>query len=244
MQIKAVVFDLDDTLIHPGIDYSGVKSSVIKFLVKLGITEGLLNENMSNLDIISRMKEDLRRKNFDEVRIREIISDVYIMFSEAELRSVDKARLMDETLEILGTLKSLGLKIGVVTNSCSAYAKKILEMFSLNEYIDVLVTRDDVSHHKLDQEHLLKALRALGVGVSEVVFVGDHLIDSLCAKNSNVRFILLRGERRHSREAEKNALTVIDHLSELLPPAPATVRIVKEVYLEVNLPWNHLLMRP
>lgn len=215
MCVKAVIFDLDDTLIYSGIDYSGIKSSIIDFLVKSGVASNLLDKRMSNLEIIDIAVKELRRRNFTETGIREIIDKIYNMFSEAELSSIDKAKLMDEALETLAVLKNLGLRIGVVTNSCGEYAKRILKKFSLNRYIDALVTRDDVSRHKPDPEHLLKALEMLGVDVSETVFVGDHIIDSLCAKNSGVKFILFRNKKWDSKDWEKCAFAVIDHLSEL-----------------------------
>ncbi|MEM2272961.1 MAG: HAD-IA family hydrolase [Candidatus Bathyarchaeia archaeon] len=216
MRVKAVIFDLDDTLIRSGIDYKGVKSSIIKFLVESDVDESLLDENMPNLEIINRAIKDLRRKNFSGERIKKIINSVYAMFNDAELRSLDKARLMDGSLETLVALKSLGLKIGVVTNSCSAYSMKILETLSLGKYIDVLVSRDDVYHHKPDPEPLLKALEALGVRASEAIFVGDHFIDALCARNSGVKFILFRNERWSSGDAEKDAFAIINSLS-ILP---------------------------
>lgn len=216
MQIKAVVFDLDDTLIRSGINYRETKSSIIKFLFESGVAEELLNENMSNLEIINRAVEDLRGKNYAEDRIREIINKVYEMFNEAELKALNKARLMDGALETLAMLKKIGLKIGIVTNSCGAYARRILEMFSLDRYVDAVIARDDVARHKPDSEHLLKALEKLGVQESETIFVGDHLIDALCARNAGVKFILFRNEKWDPRHAEKSASAVINHLSELL----------------------------
>lgn len=215
MRVKAVIFDLDDTLICSGIDYKEAKSSVIKFLVESGVSEELLNEGMSNLEIISKAIEDLRRRNFDESVIKEVVNKAYGIFNEAELKALKKARPMSGSIETLAALKSLGLKIGVVTNSCSMYARKVLMDLSLDKYVDVLLARDEVPRHKPDPIHLLKALEALGVDSSEAIFVGDHLIDALCSKNSGVKFILLRNIKWDSRDAEKYAFAVINSLSEL-----------------------------
>lgn len=141
MWVKAVIFDLDDTLISSGIDYRKTKSSVISFLAESGVTEGLLRESMSNLKIIDRALEDLRGKNFTEAVIRAIINRVYAMFNEAELRALERARPMDGSIETMAALKGLGLRISVVTNSCGAYARRVLKIFSLDRYIDVLLTR-------------------------------------------------------------------------------------------------------
>lgn len=215
MWVKAVIFDLDDTLIHSGIDYKRVKNTIIKFLVDSGVTEGLLNESMSNLEIIERAVKDLRRKNIDESKIHNALSYVYEIFNEAEMEAIDKARLMDGAIETLSLLKSLGLKIGIVTNSCSAYARKIARRFSLDKYVDIIVARDETPRHKPDPEHLLWALRALSVRSSEAVFVGDHWVDALCAKGAGVKFILLRNRKWNIEDAERDATAVISSLNEL-----------------------------
>lgn len=224
MHIKAVIFDLDDTLIHSGLNHKEIKSSIIDFLAKFGVNRDLLNENMPNFEIIDRSIEDLRRKGLSESAIKSIVDGVIVMLNDAELKSLSRASLMEGAIEVLAKLRSLGLKIGIVTNSCTAYAKRVIEMFSLNEYIDSLVTRDDVSRPKPDPEHLLKILEALGVEASEVVFVGDHLIDALCARRCGVKFILLKNEKWNSKDSEKMATAIINSLNQL----PVLIQSFKE----------------
>lgn len=217
MRIKAVIFDLDDTLIHSGINYSEVKSSIIDFLVKCGVDKGLLDENMPNFEIIGRAVRDLRRKNFPEPSIRRIVNGAIAMLNDAELKSLDRARPMEEALEALMGLRGLGLRIGIVTNSCAAYTRKVIEMFSLGEHVDAVVTRDEVSSPKPNPAPLLRILEVLGVDASEALFVGDHLIDALCARGCGVRFILLKNKKWNLVDSEKMASAVIDNLSQLQP---------------------------
>lgn len=199
-RIRAVIFDLDDTLIRSRIDYAGVKRSLISFFVSHGVEPHLLNENMLNLEIFRAAGESLRSKNLPEELIRRVFEGAKAILDNYELKALDGVRLMEGALDALDALKRMGLKIGIVTNSCREYTVRVIEMFSLNKYVDAFVTRDDVSNLKPDPEHLLKALEALGVPASEAVFIGDHWIDAVCAERANVRFILLRNERWKFKE--------------------------------------------
>jgi len=216
MCIRAVIFDLDNTLIRSTINFKELKKRIIDFLVKSGVEGSLLNESMLNFEVINKAVEDLRCKKVPEERIKEVVNEVIAMLNEAEIRSLDRAELMDGALETLASLKTLGFKIGIVTNGCRMYANKVIEMFSLGKYVDTVITRDEVASPKPNPGHLLKALEVLGVRAEESVFVGDHLIDALCAKGSGVRFILFKSSERKIEDSEKVASAVINDLSKLV----------------------------
>ena len=190
MGVKAVIFDLDDTLVYSGIDYKGMKRSLINFLVEAGVDPDLLSEEMPNIEIFRVALEHLRDRGLSEDKIKRIFGEANAILDRAEMESLGRARLMDGALEILKALKRLELKIGIVTNGCRRYAAEIIKVSSLDDYIDALIARDDVPSPKPSPDHLLKALEVLGVSAEEAIFVGDHWIDALCAKNAGIKFIL------------------------------------------------------
>jgi HAD superfamily hydrolase (TIGR01549 family) len=218
--IKAVIFDLDDTLIRSGIDYRRMKTLLIKFLVESGVESNLLNENMLNLEIFRTAAENLRKKNFPENKIKNVLDRANQILNEVEMESLSKVRLMEGALETLLALKNRNVKVGIITNGCRRYAIEVIKMLSLEKYIDALVARDDVTDYKPSPEHLLKALEILGVSTSETIFVGDHWIDALCAKNAGVKFILLKGRDEYKvwnfRGVEDTIAAAINDLRELL----------------------------
>lgn len=220
--IRTVIFDLDDTLIHSGIDYRKMKASLIKFLVKVGVEPNLLNESMPNLEIFRVSADSLRRKNMMESEVKSILERASLILDRFEMESLGNARLMDGALETLSALRRRGFKIGIITNGCRNYASEIIRIFSMEDYIDALITRNDVDNPKPSPEHLLKALEILGASPDESIFVGDHWIDALCAKEAGVKFILLKNEKRgrewvsNSKNAENMAALIISDLRELL----------------------------
>lgn len=214
--IEAVIFDLDDTLIYSGIDYRRMKLSLIGFLVRAGVEPRLLNERMSNLEIFKVAAEYFRGKSLAEDEIKRVFEEANTILDRAEMESISGARLMDGAIETLRALRERGLKVGIITNGCRKYATEIIKRFSLDKYIDVLVARDDVPNQKPSPDHLLEALNALSVLAEEAVFVGDHWIDVLCAKNAGVKFILFRSKKGYIEEAENIATAIIDDLRDII----------------------------
>jgi phosphoglycolate phosphatase len=214
-KVRAVIFDLDDTLIKSKINYEEMKNTIIEFLENAGVTPGLLKKNMLNFEIISMAKKDLSGK-IRQNDIEKIFSKVNDIMNEFEMESLGNTELMDDALSTLGRLKDLGFKVGIVTNGCREYAKGIMEKFRLGKYVDAIVARDDVLNPKPNPEHLLRILEILNVPVEEAIFIGDHLIDALCAKRVGIPFILLRNRIGIFRESEKMSYATIDSLREIL----------------------------
>ncbi len=189
--LKAVIFDLDGTLIDSKIDFRKMKRRNIKLLEASGVEQGLLTEEMLNYDIERRAIENLRKKGVSEEEIQRVFQKVAKIMNEIELETIEGAKLLDGVLETLEKLKSLGLKIGIITRSCREYANRILEKFNLEKLIDAVAARDDVLKPKPDPEHPRYLMKLLGVKASETVLIGDHPMDALCAKNVGMRFFLI-----------------------------------------------------
>ncbi len=216
--IKAVIFDLDDTLIHSRINYKKMKSSIINFLINVGVQPSLLSEDMLNFEILRAAIEDLRKKETPENVIRKINNEVNAIMNKVELESLNDAKLRKGALEVLYDLKKRDIKIGIITNGCKDYAISIVRKFSIERYIDAIIARDEISNSKPDPEHLLTMLKILQVKTKEAIFVGDHWIDALCARNAGVRFILLKDKKegRLSKTANCVRFEIIEDLRDLL----------------------------
>ena len=189
--LKAVIFDLDGTLIDSKIDFRKMKRRNIRLLEASGVERGLLTEEMLNYDIERRATEDLRTKGVSEEEIQRVFQKVAEIMSEIELEAIGNAKLIDGVVKTLEKLKRLGLKIGIITRGCREYVNKILEKFELEGLIDAVAARDDVLKPKPDPEHPQYLMKILGVKPSEAVLIGDHPLDALCAKNVGMRFFLI-----------------------------------------------------
>ncbi|MBY9078980.1 pyrophosphatase PpaX [Paenibacillus sp. HN-1] len=90
---------------------------------------------------------------------------------------------VNETLEVL---RGRGIKLGVVTTKIRPNTIRALEMFDLKQYMDTVVTLDDVEKIKPHAEPVLTAVGNLGVSPEKTLMVGDSPVDIQSGKNAGV----------------------------------------------------------
>jgi HAD superfamily hydrolase (TIGR01509 family) len=214
--LKAVIFDLDGTLIDSKIDFQKMKRRSIRLLEASGVKQGLLTENMLNYDIEARAKEYLRKKGAPEEAIQMAFQKVTKIMNQIELKAVESVRPVDGVVKTLVNLKARGLKIGIITRSCREYTHRILEKLDLKRFIDAIAARDDVSKPKPAPEHPQYLMTILRVKPSETILVGDHPMDALCARNAGIRYFLVPGRNANAR-FRKNDNKILQSIKDLIP---------------------------
>ncbi|ASS67854.1 MULTISPECIES: pyrophosphatase PpaX [unclassified Paenibacillus] len=81
------------------------------------------------------------------------------------------------TAEVLERLKAAGFKLGVVTTKIRMSTEKGLRLTGLLDYMDAIVTLDDVDNPKPHPEPVLRAMEMLGAKPEETMMVGDSTVD-------------------------------------------------------------------
>ena len=226
--MKAVIFDLDGTLIDSKIDFRKMKRRNIRLLEASGVEQGLLTEEMLNYDIERRAIEDLRTKGVSEEEIQRVFQKVAKIMSEIELEAIEDVKLLDCVVKTLEKLKRLGLKTGIITRSCREYANRILEKFKLERLIDAVAARDDVLKPKPDPEHPRYLMEILGVKPSETVLIGDHPMDALCAKNVGMRFFLIPKRNTNFKAFEEYSHEILWNIRDIVYILEAKHKIERE----------------
>ena len=106
-----------------------------------------------------------------------------------ERRAVkDKSLLTEKQIIIepktLSTLRTYGIKVGIVTRSPEAYAKSVLEAY--NFPYDVLITRKDTFRTKPFPDPMLQCAKKLGVDPQYVITIGDEKVDQFAGENAGM----------------------------------------------------------
>jgi len=96
-------------------------------------------------------------------------------------------RAYDGVAPTLDTLKSRGLKLGLVTSKVRVGADRGLRLCGWEEHFSAIVCSDDVDRPKPDPQPVLLALRRLGSLPGRSVFVGDSLHDMESGRQAGVR---------------------------------------------------------
>ena len=214
--MKAVIFDLDGTLINSVIPFEKMKQMMIAYLESVGVSPDLLNDRMLNFEITGKAAEDLRAKGFPEEQIRTILGRISEIMNRVELESVDSAAATEGVREALRDLKANGLKLGVMTRGCREYAQKVLGRLGLREYFDAVVARDDVEKPKPNPEHAFHLLSLLGVSAAEALYVGDHWSDAECAKQAGLGFVLFGRPGQDTEPSREFSFEAVDDIRDVV----------------------------
>ncbi|MBP2279531.1 2-phosphoglycolate phosphatase [Psychrobacter sp. PL15] len=190
--VKAVLFDLDGTLIDTAADFVRIIGKMSSENHWQPPAEADIREQVSAgasamVQLMLRHNEQLTTNEEALLKFRQQFLDDY----EAEI-CVDSC-VFPELEEVLTTLEQKGVPWGIVTNKPRYLAEQLLKVMQLDERCAVLVCPDDVSRPKPDAEPMYLALEKLGIprGASGcVLYVGDHVRDIDAGKAAGMPTIL------------------------------------------------------
>lgn len=192
MNIKAVIWDLDGTLIHFKIDFLRARREAIKILRNHGIPRDELTVRNSILENIKHAVELFKDKGKLSNEIESILSEINKRVSEIEYEAALEATRIDKIEDVLQFLEKKELKQAIYTFNMHRNAETSLKQIDLLNYFEVIVGRDDVENPKPHKEHLLTICREIGVSPEEIIVIGDTYRDIQGAKNVGAKSIAIR----------------------------------------------------
>jgi putative hydrolase of the HAD superfamily len=122
-------------------------------------------------DVVHRVFADVGMvPNFDQ-----FFDDVYEQFRDGR-----GWRLFPETLEVLGELRRLQCRLGVISNFDSR-VYSVMESLKILSFFDSITISSETGYAKPHPEIFKAAIRAAGVPGGRILFVGDNLADDVQA---------------------------------------------------------------
>jgi HAD superfamily hydrolase (TIGR01549 family) len=211
----AVLFDLEDTLVQtPWANRQHVlefRRKTKEKLIEIGIPPSLL-EGIERATIMRNKSIEYVEKNFTKTEAQKFYLEMEKFLSKYELDSAKKSKLFPETIQTLKTLRTLGARIGLVTNTSIKAVNIVFQTHRLKHYFDVVVTRENVKKLKPDPEGVLLAVKKLNV--KNFFIVGDLVHDVIAARSANGSSILVKtnSEEKMNFEADH----VVKSLNEII----------------------------
>jgi len=217
---KAVGFDMDGTLLNTKLDLVKMSNLLFDEMVRVGVPEEFIDRTQGskfNLDTgIKFLAKAGRMEEIYEIQIR--LREQAI---EIEMENADLARPFPGAMKLLKDLKKKGYKVGVLTRGSRKYAEYVLKLTGTYEFLDALVCRDDHSEReaKPAPEALIHFADAIGENVKDIIYIGDHSYDYLCAKSSGAGFIgvLTGGYTKEDWKALDQNIEIINTIADIEP---------------------------
>lgn len=173
---KAVLFDLDGTLIDTAPDFVRIiKLMCAKYKHPCPTDDAIREQVSAGAKAMIRLIFGELANIADDDPVLLSYRQEFLDLYEADI-CVD-SRLFDGLDEFLADLEVGGISWGIVTNKPRYLAQILLEKLSLTKRCSVLVCPDDVARTKPDPEPMLLACQHLGVEPADCVYIGDHIRD-------------------------------------------------------------------
>jgi putative hydrolase of the HAD superfamily len=215
MKVRAVIFDLDGTLLDR-------ESSIEQFIYGQYDRFDRHLSHIPKIDYANRFIEVdclghvwkdkvyqtlVAEFNIDRISWQELLADYESQF---QFHCVPFPFL----IEMLDTLKQRGYLLGIITNGRGEFQKSAISGLGIQNYFDVILISEVEGTRKPQPEIFQQAMNQLGVAPENSFFVGDNpKADIEGAKNVKMRTIWKRNS--HWLDAKKADAT-IDELSEIL----------------------------
>jgi HAD superfamily hydrolase (TIGR02253 family) len=175
--IKAVLFDLDNTLI----DYSNMKKHTCEAAVAGMIDAGLKIEKKRALKTIYELfdKHGMEDHKIFQRFLKQVQGKVDYRILANGVVAYRRVRVgflepYPHTSYVLLKLKSLGIKLAIVTDAPRLKAWLRLAAMRLSDFFDVVVTYEDTKHLKPSNLPFRKALKELNLKPEQCLMVGDR----------------------------------------------------------------------
>lgn len=174
MKIKAIIFDLYDTLLY--IEEKSVLKQILQFGSKQIHSGSSFKDVMKTIRSIRHkfMTTDLSKRSIPK-EFRGVFSsgsDAENRFRQALFVESKSTTILPGVLEMLRYLREKGYLIGVVSN-VSTFHKEPYYRYNIDKYVDVTIFSCDFGYAKPDKEIYMAACKRLGVKPAEAVFIGD-----------------------------------------------------------------------
>ncbi|MBW2980635.1 imidazole glycerol phosphate synthase subunit HisH [Candidatus Woesearchaeota archaeon] len=181
--VEAVLFDMDGVLVDSYEAWFRLFNFTLKYYGKKEVTKSEFDRRAWAQDIGVVANRFIPEES---------VSDVAGFYFSNFPRFKDYVKTLPNTKETLTILKRMGIKLGVVTNTFRALARKMLESAGLDGLFDIVVGGDDVKKGKPEPDIVFFGCESLGVKPYETILVGDTNFDLKAGKKAGCRTVGFR----------------------------------------------------
>lgn len=210
---KAILFDLDGTLVETFTNFPKLKKRLFEKLKPL-LPDLIYNSKLSTTHYLEKAKK----------LEPSIFSDCMKIVIEEEKLGLKDSRIFADTEKTLKFLKEQkkDLILAIYTNNSKENMDYLLDLYNLRDYFDqnLLLSRDDVEILKPNPSGINLFIKKIGKNKGEILFVGDSHIDDKAAIAAEIDFALVdrkesKQDYKKNRIESKNKFYYIKNLIEI-----------------------------
>lgn len=213
LNIKAVLFDLDETLLDR-------TNSLIKFVTWQANAQLKLDSQTASQFIQRFLILDNSGKVWKDKVYQQLIAEFELagctfneLLTTYEQDFCQFVQPNAGVVEVINFLRQKGLKLGLLSNGKSPFQQRNFQALHIAEFFDSIIISEKVGLRKPDPAIFHLALSELNVLPKHALFVGDDLIaDVEGATNAGINSVFFN---RHQQKNTTQAFATITALHEL-----------------------------
>ena len=203
-KIKLIIFDLDGVLVEAkNIHYEALNESLgpgyaISWNEHLSTYDGL--KTTQKLEMLSE-KKGLLKENHK------------IIWENKQKITLEKLKTLEENnvlIELMSDLVECGYKIAVCSNSIRKTCLTVLSKLGIMEYMDLVISNEDVKNGKPHPEMYWKAISMMSYLPEETLIVEDSPYGLLAAARSKSHILRVKNTKEVTLQNIKNKLNQIN----------------------------------
>ena len=213
MTTRAVIFDLDGTLVDTAPDLMAATNHVLALLRRRPITMPEVRT------FVGRGARILIERGV--AATGDAIDEASLTYYHAEFlrhyegHTADRSEIFPGVVALLKRLADSGIKAGVCTNKPEDLSRLLLDTLDLSRFFGAVVGPDTIGIAKPNAAPYLEAVRRLGVEPQHSIMVGDSDVDILTARAAKVPVIAVTFGYTAKPVAEFGPDYLVSHFDEI-----------------------------
>lgn len=180
MAIRAIIFDLDGTLLY---SLEDLTDSVNYIMAKYNFKQYSIEEVREAIgNGVRLLMERITPDDISEETFEQCLADFKEYYSQ---NMYNKTKPYDGVMDMLTQLRADGYKIAVLSNKFDTAVKELCDKY-FGELVDLAVGQKEGVGEKPDPAGVFEIAKELSVPVEECIFVGDSEVDIQTANNAGI----------------------------------------------------------
>ena len=180
LPISAILLDLDGTLLHSAPELAESANRMLHDLARPPVSQELLMSYIGN-GISWLVKRALTGDMHAEPDVA-LYNKALPIFDKHYTGLLLQSKPFAGVMQGLDEMKAAGFRLGCITNKAARFTGPLLKSTGLASYFDIVLSGDSLPEKKPHPMPILHAAKFLGVPVTQVLFIGDSLSDTLAAR--------------------------------------------------------------
>lgn len=222
-KVKALFFDIDDTLYDSTLQAEMVRRNAIKAMIEAGLNIDEEKCLDALKDIVKKFGSNYQHhfnellKKFDYDENPRIIAAGIVAYHTTKLAYLVP---FADTIPTLLALRERGYKLGIITDGIAVKQWEKLIRLGLQHFFHAVIISEEIKKEKSDPEMFKLAAKKINCNTNEVVMVGDRLNKDILGANKAgmITVQIMKGkykdQKPESKEEEPDY--IISSLREIL----------------------------